>query len=215
MKIGILGSGNMGAGLGLRWAKAGHRVIFSYSRDAAKLRDLATAAGQGAGFGSPAEAVAQSDVVMLAVGFSELQRAMAAGGSFDGKIIITCVSGLRPDFTGQTIGLATDLTLSVAEQVQQLAPRARVVEAFNLTFAEVIAAESREVGGHRPSLFYCGDDGSAKATVAGLIEDCGYEALDAGGLGVARSLETLATAWVQFAVASGQFPAVGLKVLRF
>ncbi|HSM80394.1 MAG TPA: NADPH-dependent F420 reductase [Nodosilinea sp.] len=214
MKIGILGSGNMGAGLGLLWAKAGHEVIFSYSRDGAKLKHLADLAGPRAQVGTPAAAVAQSEVVMLAVGLPLLEDAIAAGSPFDGKIIITCVSGLRPDFTGQTVGLATELTISVAEQVQQLAPQARVVEAFNLTFAEIIAAESRQLGGQRPSLFYCGDDGAAKATVAGLIEDCGYDALDAGGLRVARSLETLATAWVQFAVASGQFPAVGLKVLQ-
>jgi predicted dinucleotide-binding enzyme len=214
MKIGILGSGNMGAGLGLLWAKAGHEVIFSYSRDAAKLRQLAETAGPQAWVGTAAEAVAHSEVVMLAVALPLLEDAIAAGSPFDNKILITCVSGLRPDFTGQTIGLATDLTISVAEQVQQLAPQARVVEAFNLTFAEIIASESREFEGDRPSLFYCGDDAAAKATVAGLIEDCGYTAIDAGGLGVARSLETLATAWVQFAVASGQFPNLALKVLR-
>lgn len=214
MKIGILGSGNMGAGLGLLWAKAGHEVIFSYSRDAAKLRRLAETAGPNAQVNTPAKTVAQSEVVMLAVGMPQLEDAIAAGSPFDSKILITCVSGLRPDFTGQTIGLATELTISVAEQVQQLAPQARVVEAFNLTFAEIIAAETRELGGQRPSVFYCGEDASAKATVAGLIEACGYDALDAGGLRVARSLETLATAWVQFAVASGQFPTVGLKVLQ-
>lgn len=68
MKIGILGSGNMGAGLGQLWAKAGHEVIFSYSRDEAKLRQLAESAGPHAQVGTPAEAVAQSKVVMLAVG---------------------------------------------------------------------------------------------------------------------------------------------------
>ncbi len=214
MKIGILGAGNMGAGLGLLWAKAGHKVIFSYSRDQAKLRHLAETAGPNAQVGTPAETVAQSEVVMLAVALPLLEDAIAAGSPFDGKIIITCVSGLRPDFTGQTIGLATDLTISVAEQVQQLAPQAKVVEAFNLTFAEIIAAESREFEGDCPSLFYCGDDAAAKATVAALIADCGYTAIDTGGLGVARSLETLATAWVQFAVASGLFPNLAFKALR-
>lgn len=214
MKIGILGSGNMGAGLGLLWAKAGHEVIFSYSRDEAKLRHLAETAGPKAQVGTPAEAVGQSEVIMLAAAPPQLEDAIAAGSPFDGKIIITCVSGLRPDFTGQTIGLATDLTMSVAEQVQQLAPQAKVVEAFNLTFAEIIAAESREFEGDCPSLFYCGDDAAAKTTVARLIADCGYSAIDAGGLGVARSLETLATAWVQFAVASGLFPNLAFKALR-
>jgi predicted dinucleotide-binding enzyme len=53
-----------------------------------------------------------------------------------------------------------------------------------------------------------------KAIAAQLIQDCGYDAIDAGGLMVSRSLETLATAWVQFAVVSNLFPNVGLKALR-
>ena len=214
MKIAIVGSGNMGAGLGKLWAEAGHQVIFSYSRDDNKLRQLAALAGETASFGTPADAVAQSEVIMLAVGLSVLEDVIHAMGALDGKIIITCVSGLQPDFSGQTIGLATELKISVAERVQQLAPDAKVVEAFNITFAEIIASESRQFGSDRPSVFYCGDDSGAKKIAAGLIEDCGYEAVDAGALIVARSLETLATAWVQFAVASQLFPNLGLKAVQ-
>ncbi|NJR51142.1 MAG: hypothetical protein HC780_17755 [Leptolyngbyaceae cyanobacterium CSU_1_3] len=74
--------------------------------------------------------------------------------------------------------------------------------------------QSQGVWGDRPSIFYCGDDSDAKKTVAQLIEDCEYEAIDTGLLIVARSLETLAAAWVQFAVASQLFPNLGLKALR-
>ncbi|NJL41241.1 MAG: NAD(P)-binding domain-containing protein [Leptolyngbyaceae cyanobacterium SM1_4_3] len=139
MRIGIVGSGNMGGGLGRLWAKAGHQVIFSYSRDDDKLHQLARLAGETADFGTPTEAVTQSEVILLAVGFSVLEDVLRDVGSLDGKIVITCVSGLQPDFTGQTIGLATELKISVAERIQQLAPHAKVVEAFNITFAEVIA----------------------------------------------------------------------------
>ena len=72
----------------------------------------------------------------------------------------------------------------------------------------------RQFGSDFPSVFYCGDDLEAKQVVAGLIEEYGYEAIDAGTLIVARTLETLATAWVQFAVASQLFPNLGLKALR-
>lgn len=214
MKIGIVGSGNMGGGLGKLWAKAGHQVMFSYSRDEGKLRQLAAAAGETAKVGTPEEAVLQSDVIMLAVWLPAIAEIIRATGSLDGKIVMTCVSGLQPDFTGQTIGLATDLKISVAETIQQLAPQARVVEAFNMTFAEIIASDSRLFGSDRPSVFYCGDDVEAKKVVSDLIEECGYEAVDAGILAVSRSLETLATAWVQFAVASQLFPNLGLKALR-
>ncbi|MBF2029846.1 MAG: NADPH-dependent F420 reductase [Oscillatoriales cyanobacterium C42_A2020_001] len=214
MRIGIIGAGNMGAALGKIWAKAGHEVIFSYSRDQHKLRQLAASAGKTAQVGTPQEAVAHSDVILFAVWAPSLAEVIHAVGPLDSKIVITCVSGIQPDFTGQTIGLATDLTISVAETIQQLAPNARVVEAFNTTFAEILASDSRQFGSEFPSVFYCGDDSEAKQLVAGLIEACGYEAVDAGKLIVARTLETLATAWVQFAVASQLFPNLGLKALR-
>lgn len=214
MKIGVIGSGNMGGGLGKIWAKAGHQVIFSYSRDEHKLQQLAAAAGENATVGTPENAVLQSDIILLSVWLPSVEEVIRALGSLNGKIIITCVSGLQPDFTGQTIGLATDLKTSVAETIQQLAPSAKVVEAFNSTFAEIIASDSRQFGDDRPSVFYCGDDAEAKSIVAALIQECGYEAVDAGALLVARSLETLATAWVQFAVASQLFPNLGLKALQ-
>jgi 8-hydroxy-5-deazaflavin:NADPH oxidoreductase len=214
MKIGVIGSGNMGGGLGKIWAKAGHQVTFSYSRNGEKLRQLAMAAGENAAVGTPEEAVLQSDIILLSVWLPSIEEVMRTMGSLNGKIIITCVSGLQPDFTGQTIGISTDFKMSVAETIQQFAPSAKVVEAFNSTFAEIIASDSRQFGGDRPSIFYCGEDAEAKRIVADLIEECGYEAIDAGSLIVARSLETLATAWVQFAVASKLFPNLGLRALQ-
>ena len=204
----------MGGALGALWAKAGHEVVFSFSKDDGKLAELAAVAGSGARAGSVSEAVQTGDVVMLAVWVDALDEVLANGELFKGKTVISCVSGLTPDFTGQTIGINTDLETSIAEQIQTRLPDAKVVEAFNTTFAEVLAAESRDFGGANASIFYCGDDEKAKQTAAALIEECGYEAVDAGALTVARSLETLATAWVQFAVASRLFPQLGLKALR-
>ena len=214
MNIGIIGSGNMGSALGSIWAKHGHQVIFSYSRDPAKLDAIAAAAGANARVGTPREAAESSDVLMLTLQPFVLEAVLSTIGSLEGKVVITCMSGLKPDFSSQTIGIATDLKLSVAEQLAQLAPGAKVVEAFNITFAEILASESRQFGNESPTVFYCGDDADAKAIAARLIQDCGYDAIDAGGLMVARSLETLATAWVQFAVTSGLFPNLGLKALR-
>jgi predicted dinucleotide-binding enzyme len=126
-----------------------------------------------------------------------LERTGATGGSFDSKPVLTCVSALRPDFSGVTVGLPTDRTASVAEEIAARAPGARVVEAFNTTFAEVIARGPGFDGlvkdGGPPSLFYCGDDAAAKDTAAALIRDCGFDPVDAGPLSVARSQETLAS----------------------
>lgn len=214
MNIAVVGAGNMGGALGTLWAGAGHQIVFSYSRDEEKLKQLAESAGKNARFAKPSEAVGQSEVVMIAVMPFVLADVLKAAGSLAGKTVITCVSGLRPDFEGKTMGLATDLEISIAETIQKEAPDAKVVEAFNLTFAEIVASDSRTMAGEKPTIFYCGDDVEAKKTVSQLVEDCGYEAVDAGALIVARSLETLASAWVQFAAASQLFPNVGIKALR-
>lgn len=214
MNIGIIGPGNMGSALGTLWAKQGHQVIFSYSRDPAKLEAIAATAGANAQVGTPEQAVESSDVILIAVQAFAMEEVLSTVGSLENKTVITCMSGLKPDFSGQTMGIATDLNISVAERLAQLVPSAKVVEAFNITFAEILASDSRQFGSEHPTVFYCGDDAEAKAIAAQLIQDCGYDAIDAGGLRVARSLETLATAWVQFAVVSGLFPNVGIKVLR-
>ncbi len=61
MRIGIIGSGNMGSALGKLWAQLGHEVMFSYSRDRAKLEAIAADAGANAQVGSPAEAFIQGE----------------------------------------------------------------------------------------------------------------------------------------------------------
>lgn len=214
MNIGIIGSGNMGSTLGTIWAKQGHQVTFSYSRDPAKSEAISAAAGANVQVGTPEEAVQSSDVVLITLQPFVLEEVLSPIGSWGDKIVLTCMSGLKPDFTGQTIGIPTDFAVSVAERLAQLVPGAKVVEAFNITFAEILASDSRQFGSEHPTVFYCGDDAEAKAIAAQLIQDCGYDAIDAGGLMVSRSLETLATAWVQFAVVSNLCPNVGLEALR-
>ena len=214
MKIGIIGAGNMGDGLGKLWAKAGHEMMFSFSRDTAKLEELAQAAN--GKIGTPAEAAEFGEIVMLAVPYLSLEDALqGVDAAVAGKTLITCVSGLVPDFAGQTIGLATDLKRSVAEEIAEKLPEAKVVEAFNVAFAEVLnAPEKHFANDEKANIFYCGSDETAKQQAAKLIADCRCEAIDAGELIAARSLETLATAWVQFAVAAKLFPRLGLKALR-
>jgi 8-hydroxy-5-deazaflavin:NADPH oxidoreductase len=214
MKIAIVGSGNMGAALGTIWSQAGHQVMFSYSKDAQKLARLAMQNANTAK-GTVEEAVAFGDVVMLSVPFACLKDIIANAAIFRNKIIITCVSGLVPDSTGETIGLPTKQALSVAEDIALALPGAIVVEAFNTTFAEVLQIPARVTGNVKPSLFYCGDDIAAKKTITQLIEDCGYIPVNAGNLRTARTMETFATAWVQFAVVAGLFPRIGLHAVHY
>nr|WP_046245369.1 NAD(P)-binding domain-containing protein [Hymenobacter terrenus] len=213
MKIGIIGAGSMGRALAAIWAQQGHAICLSFARDEVALRRQ-VAELLGASSGTPAEAARFGDVVLLAVPYPTLAEALVGvADAMAGKPVLTCVSGLRPDFEGQTIGLPTERTESVAEEIARLLPAAQVVEAFNTTFAEILQAPKRHFGDQNPSVLYCGDHAPAKAVAAQLIAEAGYQPLDLGTLRHARSLETLATVWVQLAATTGLLPNAGLQIL--
>jgi 8-hydroxy-5-deazaflavin:NADPH oxidoreductase len=211
MKIGIIGAGKMGSALGKIWVQQGHQVLLSYSRDLAQLHQLADSIG--AKSATPTDAANFGDVIMLAVPYPALHEILTTV-LLENKIVITCVSGLKPDFEGNTVGLPSELQTSVAEEIARSVPGAKVVEAFNTTFAEILQSDSRDFNGQRPSVLFCGEDRAAKEVVATLIKDCGYDAIDVGTLQVARTLETFATVWVQMAAVSQTFPNVAIKVLQ-
>ena len=89
MRIGILGSGLMGSKLGTIFARAGHDVVFSYSRDRKKLEQLAKDAGKNALVGTPAEATRDADAVLLAVHWTRVDDVLAQAGALSGKVLLT------------------------------------------------------------------------------------------------------------------------------
>ena len=95
MNIGIIGSGNVGSTLGEMWAKAGHQVMFSFSRDPERLRALADKIGTNATSGSPAEAANFADVILFAPNFWSAETAIAQAGSLAGKIVIDTTNPYR------------------------------------------------------------------------------------------------------------------------
>lgn len=181
MNIAIIGSGLMGGALGTAWAKSGHQVTFSYSRDMAKLESLARQAGNGARAVSPAEAVAQADVILVAVPWHRLDDALAQTGSLSGKIVLSCMLPMTPDDSGLALGFTTSGAETLAQKTG-----ARVVGTFNTVWSNVIAAGKQN---SPRSMFYVGDDAEAKRTAEGLIRDAGFEPVDAGSLQDARLLE--------------------------
>jgi predicted dinucleotide-binding enzyme len=191
MNIAIVGSGKMGSGLGGIWAKKGHHVIFSYSRNPEKIEALARA-HTGAAAATPAKAVQQSDVVLLSVRWSSIDDALKACGTLDGKIVIDCTNPITPD-----LELAVGLTSSAAEEIAKSAPGARVVKAFNTAFAELYHSESRLFGSRMITMFYCGDDDEAKKSAAKLITETGFSPIDCGPLRCARYLEPVAVLMIQ------------------
>ena len=158
MRIGILGSGLMGAKLGTIFARAGHEVVFSYARNEQKLKRLARSAGGNARAGTPREAVQQAQALLLAIHWSRLDDVLTQVGSLAGKLIVSCTLPMNEEDTGLVIGR----TSSGSEALARRVPQARVVSAFNTVPSEVLfgvfAARRRRV---RPSLVYCGDDTSA------------------------------------------------------
>lgn len=208
MKIGIIGGGNMASGLSKFWAKNGHELMFSFSRSEQKLKDLATSVSNSAQIGTPAEAVAFADVVLLAVPWAAVPEALQAAGSLSGKILFSCVNALKPDMSGMAVGTTT----SAAEEIAKLAPGARVVEGLPL-FAEVLQSDSTSFNGQEATVFYCGDDAEAKSVVAGLLKETDVEAIDVGGLSTARYIEPAMMVLIQLAYVQ-QKGQVAFKLLR-
>jgi predicted dinucleotide-binding enzyme len=209
MNIGIVGSGNMGASMGKAWATKGHKVLFSFSKDQGKLKELAQAAGPGTRTGTPREAAAFAEVVLLAVPWTAVTEALQAAGTLRGKILFSCVNCLKPDFSGLEIGTTT----SAAEEIAKLVPGARVVEAIP-PMAQILAADSHRLGGQQISTFYCGDDTGAKATVAQLLADLDLDPVDAGPLSSARFIEPAGMLVVQLGYGMGMGTNIGTRLLK-
>jgi 8-hydroxy-5-deazaflavin:NADPH oxidoreductase len=208
VNIGIIGSGNVGGTLGMAWAGRGHQILFSYSRDAKKLEGLAASAGPNARAGSPAEAAQLGEVVVLAPPWPVVDDALQAAGSLAGKIVIDCTNPLKVDLSGLEIGHST----SAAEEIARRASGARVVKAFNSIGAANMA--NPVFGSQRATMFFCGDDAAAKTIVARLVEEIGFEPVDAGALAIARLLEPLAMLWIHLAYARGMGPDFAFNLVR-
>ena len=186
MRVGILGSGLMGAKLGTIFARAGHHVTFSYARTENRLERLADKAGHHARAGTPADAVRGADAVLIAVHWSRVNDVLKQAGRLAGTVVITCSLPMNASDTELIVGR----TSSGAEVLARRIPRAHVVSAFGTVPSEVlfsVYAGRRRV--RRPSLVYCGDSSHAKSIAARLIRDAGFDPMDAGPLRVARYLE--------------------------
>ena len=212
MRIGILGSGLMGAKLGTIWARAGHEVVFSYARSEQKLTKLAREARGKARAGTPGEAAREADALLLAVHWSRVDDALKQAGDVSGKVIVSCSLPMNADDTGLVIAH----TSSGAEELARKLPKARVVSAFNTVPSEVLFGvfEARRKA-HRPSLVYCGDDTKSKQIAAELIRDVGFDPVDAGPLRIARYTEPFALLVAQLAYEGEGGPELAYRFERF
>jgi predicted dinucleotide-binding enzyme len=212
MRVGILGSGLMGGKLGTIFARAGHEVVFSYSRSQKKLERLARDAGGNARAGTPREAARDADVLLLAVHWSRVDDVLQQAGDVSGKVIVTCSLPMNEDDSD----LAVAHTSSGAEELARKAPGAAVVSALGSVPSEVLFGvfDARDRS-PRPGMVYCGDDAEAKEVAAQLIRDVGFDPVDAGSLRVARYIEPFTLLVGQLAYEGEGGPELAYRFERF
>jgi hypothetical protein len=196
MRIGILGSGLMGAKLGTLFARAGHDIVFSYAHSQQKLERLAREARAHARAGTPAEAVEHADAVLLAVHWSRVSDVLKQAGNLSGKTIVSCSLPMNAADTALVVAHSSSGAETLARKVRT----AHVVSAFSTVPSEVLfGVFERRHNRTRPSLVYCGDHTGAKRTAARLIRDVGFDPIDAGPLRIARYTEPFSLLAAQLA----------------
>ena len=197
MKIGILGSGEVGQALGTAFATLGHEVkIGTREPGSDKLKGWVDKAGGRASTGTFAEAAAFGELLVLATAWSGTQSAIQLAGPDNaaGKTVIDATNPL--DFSGGGPALAVGFKDSAGEQVQRWLPKAHVVKAFNIIGNKFMFRP--QFAGGPPTMFYAGNDAGAKAVVGKIITDFGLEPIDLGGIEMARYLEPLAMVWIVY-----------------
>jgi 8-hydroxy-5-deazaflavin:NADPH oxidoreductase len=213
MKVGILGTGEVGRALGIGFTARGRDVMIG-ARDGAnpKAREWAKKAGPRAQAGTFAEAAKFGELLVLATLWTGTENAirLATPQAFAGKVVIDVTNPLvfKPNAPP---ALALGHTDSGGEQVQRWLPDSRVVKAFNVVgHAHMV---DPQFPGGPPDMFIAGNDAEAKRVVTGICQEFGWPAIDAGGIESARLLEPLCILWVNYAVRSGGWDHA-FKLLR-
>lgn len=207
MKIGILGTGNVGRALAAGWARAGHDVVLGSRRPDGT--EPAAAPGEGVPVVDVASAVAAADVVVNATpGTASVPLLTEIGPpALAGKVLLDVAVGFTED------GMISHLVESLGEEIQRTFPDTRVVKTLCTVDAGLMVAPGSLEG---PStLFLSGDDAEAKKTVGALLHDLGWPAqslLDLGGIATARGQEHFSLLFIGIAGALGQY-GFGVRVV--
>lgn len=180
MKIGIIGSGNIGSTAARLFVRTGHEVAVSNSRGPETLRDLVAEMGDRARALIVEEAARFGDVVLVAIPFGQYQTLPTE--ALAGKIVIDA-GNYYPERDGQFDELDSNRTTS-SELVAKHLSGARLVKAFNTIYYKDLATQGDASLPleKRRAIFIAADEPAAKTTVARLVEDIGFAPVDSGGL---------------------------------
>jgi predicted dinucleotide-binding enzyme len=183
VKIGMIGSGNVGSSLGRVWAKAGHEVMFS-SRHLDQDQALAAEIGANARAGTPREAAAFGEVLVFAVPYGALpELGKTLADSIKGKVVIDTCNPF-PNRDGEIANRARAEGAGVFSA--QLLPGARIVRAFNAVGAARMGSAHQDA--QRSGLPIAGDDKEAIEIASHLIREIGFEPVLIGGLDMGKYL---------------------------
>lgn len=186
MKIGIIGSGNIGGTLGRHWAQAGHEVMFS-SRHPEELREMADSIGAKAGMVS--EAADHGEVLLLAIPLKHNEMVANELGDLEGKILIDATNPYPGRDGEMAQRIIDDKDDTSTAYTARLFPGASVVKAFNSVYYKVLLESAFRAGDERIAIQIASDDATAKDTVKHLIEDIGMAPQDMGGLSDGKYFE--------------------------
>jgi len=183
LKIGIIGSGRIGSALGEFWVKAGHDVMFS-SLDLAHDKELA--AKLGAKAGTPGEAAAFGDVLLVSVPYTALpQIGRDYAASIRGKVVLDTCNPIEAR-DGPMAVAAREKGTGVASA--ELLPGARLVRAFNEVGAAKLRSETNRAG-EKIAIPLAADDKAALQVAIRLVKDAGFEPVVIGGLDTAKTFD--------------------------
>lgn len=214
MKIAIIGSGKMGTGLGKLWAAKGHKLFYFDSTTSKSASAAKTT--RNAAYGTITEAANFADVLLLAVPYLSVDKALEPIISSNGiknKILIDCTNPLSNDLSALLVGH----NISAAEEIAGLFPKKmnfKVVKAFNTIGSPILQSGKTKFGKDKAAVFYCGNDRKAKAIVSTLIQHAGFEPVDSGPLASARFLEPMAALIIRVAMTQKEPEDIAFKMLR-
>lgn len=207
MKIGVIGSGNIGGAVGLQWAKAGHELLFS-SRHPDELADLVAEAGPKARAGLPDEAARFGEVVFTAVPYAALpQIGRDYAPLMRGKVVIDC-SNPYPGRDGEMAQDALDKGVGIASQ--EYLPGTRLVRAFNAINYRSVSSEAHRAG-EKVGIPIAGDDPEALEITSELVVDAGFDPVVVGRLARAREFQPGTPVYVKNMTAAELRSALGIE----
>lgn len=206
MKIGFIGSGNIGGAIGELMARAGHEVFFS-SRNPDSLKPLVARVGPKARAGTPKEAIAFADVVFLGVPYSSMpQIGQDYAAALKSKIVLDA-GNPNPRRDGAIAEAAVAKGAGVA--TQELLPGARIVRAFNQLNNKVFLSGAHRAG-EKIAVPLGGDDKEALAVAARLVTDAGFEPVIVGSLAQSKAFDSSAPIFLKTLTARELLAALSL-----